>query len=323
MKQVPNDKTGGEDSILVAGSAGFIGKALIRKLSDAGRAMNCLYHAHLPDPVPHMTPTFADMMRREHIISTLAGVGTVVHLAWSQSFRARWEEAFWAQEGVRQDGRNIAMVKNLVSAMEEAGTRRIIFVSALGASRTAESWYLQEKYFAEALILNSKIPEKIILRSSLAYADLGAKDRLVAAIERLMRFPWFYPVPKCQEKLAPIHVSDLAEIIYRLIDIAIMEPANLIEVSGLEALDIEDVFRFVSVGIGKGAHIALKGLLGQALTPLFEQMQKRRSETSPDLRDLLTVGNSRDKAVEIDNPILKDLPSGTHRFQETMVSKAH
>ncbi len=307
--------------ILVAGSAGFVGKALIRKLSEANQKVNCLYHAHLPDPVPHMTPMFADMLKKEHISSSLNGVHTVVHLAWSQSFRARWEEAFWAQEGLRQDSRNILMVKNLVSAMEEAGTKRIIFLSALGASKTAESWYLQEKYFAEALILNSKIPEKIILRTSLAYSDLVSKDRFVSAIERLMRFPWVYPVPRHPQKLAPIHVLDLAEIIFRLISLPTTLPAHLIEVAGGETLDIEDVFRFVSLGIGKGAHIALKGLLGQALTPLFEQIQKRRPETLPNIRDMLTVGNIRDKAVALNNPLLNELPQGERRFQETMVTR--
>ena len=135
-----------------------------------------------------------------------------------------------------------------------------------------------------------------------------------------MRFPWFYPVPKFRGKLAPIHVSDLNEIIFRLIELTELDPAQIIEVAGGEALDLEEIFRFVSVGIGKGTHIALKGFLGQALTPLFEQIHKGGFEASPDLRDLLTVGNRRDRAIEINNAILKELPFGIHRFQETMVA---
>lgn len=317
MSKIPE-----RDSILVAGSAGFVGKPLLRRLAEQGRPLVSLYHAHLPEPLAHMMPIFADMMRAEHLTTALRNVSTVVHLAWSQSFRSQWEEAVFAQEGHKQDSRNIQMVKNLVHAMEEAGTKRIIFLSALGASRHTESWYLQEKYFAELVILNSKIPEKIILRSPLVFGELNAKDRLVSAIEKLMRFPWFYPVPKYEGQLAPIHVNDLCDVIIRLIDVDVSLGAQLIEIEGSEKLAIEQLFRLVSQGIGKGSHFALKGFLGHALAPLFERIQRRKQGNAPQLRDLLTIGAVPDKATAINNPTYGALPPSTRQFGEAMsVSK--
>lgn len=306
------------DAILIAGSAGFIGKSLQRRLAEKSRPIISLYNAHLPEPMAHITPIFADMMRPEHLASTLCKAKSVIHLAWSQSFHAHWEETFLAHESPRKDSRNIQMVKNLVQAMEEAGTQRIIFLSALGASRSAESWYLQEKYFAEAVILNSRIPEKIILRSSLVFGEIVGQDRLISTIARLMRFPWFYPVPRCREKLAPIHVQDLCEVIVRLIDMELADQACLFEVDGGEQIAIEDMFRYVSEGIGKGTHIALRGLLGSALTPIMERMQKRKVEDLPQLRDLLTIGYRRAPESALNNPLAEALPSHTRRFQDSM-----
>jgi uncharacterized protein YbjT (DUF2867 family) len=305
-------------TVLVSGSAGFVGRHLLRRLSEKNRACIGLYRAHLPEPMAHALPVFGDLLRVEHLPPALDGIETVVHLAWNQSFRSRIEDALWGAEETVLASRNLEMLKNLIQAMEDAGTQRIIFVSALGASRHAESLYLQEKYQAELMILNSKIPEKIILRSALSFGDLKYKDRLVTAIERLMRFPWFYPVPRFKEKLAPLHVNDLSEILLKLIDLPLPEQAQILEVTGQQELAIEEVFRIVSQGIGKGTHIPLKGFLGEALTPLFERLRKDTAPGGPHIRDLLTIGNRRDTATTINSPLQQTLPTGAYRFQDAM-----
>lgn len=305
-------------SILISGSAGFVGRHLLRRLSEKSKSCIGLYRAHLPEPMAHALPVFGDLLRIEHLPPALGGIETVVHLAWNQSFRTRIEDALWGSEETVSASRNLEMLRNLIQAMQEAGTRRIIFVSALGASRSAESLYLQEKYQAELMILNSSIPEKIILRSALAFGDILSKDRLVTAIERLMRFPWFYPVPRMKGKLAPLHVNDLSEILLKLIDMNLPESAQILEVTGQQELAIEEIFRIVSQGIGKGTHIPLKGFLGEALTPLFERIRRDAGPIGPHIRDLLTISNSRDKATTTNSPLQLGLPEGTHRFQDAM-----
>ena len=138
-----------------------------------------------------------------------------------------------------------------------------------------------------------------------------------------MRFPWFYPVPRAKEKLAPIHVADLCEVILRLIDHQLTEQAQVIEVAGQQEFALEEVFRIVSQGIGKGTHIPLKGFLGEALTPLFERIRKDSRPIVPHIRDLLTVRNSRDQATAVNSPFQQALPEGTHRFQDAMSHDRH
>ncbi|MBC7661780.1 MAG: NAD-dependent epimerase/dehydratase family protein [Chitinophagaceae bacterium] len=299
--------------ILIVGSAGFIGKALMRKISQLGRPAYSLYHAHLPEPLNHITPVFADLLRPEQLDTYVKQADEVIYLAWSNTLRGNKNAAT-----PNNDSANVVMLRNLIASMEAQETKRLIFVSSLGASRYATSYYLQEKYLAETVVLNSSIPEKIILRSSLVYSDLSAKDKFVQSIESLMTLPWVYPVPRFEQKIAPLHVQDLVEVLVKLIDIPLTSPAQLLEISGEESLALDEIFKSVSTGIGKGNHIALKGFIGDALTPLFEKLHGRKRFEGPSLRDLLTVATKKDDAMEPNNPILEKMPHFAHRFDEAM-----
>lgn len=300
--------------LLVAGSAGFVGRQFMRKLSQEGRPALSLYHSHLPEPLSHVNPVFVDILRPEPLVPILQKVDQVLFLAWSHSFQRQWEDGKDSQNSP-----NIQMIRNFVAAMEQAGTKRIIFLSALGASRHAESAFLREKYAAESIILNSRIPEKIILRTSLIYGKLGTQDRFLSAISQLMKVPWFYPVPRHQEKLAPISIDDLNRILLHLFDLNLDVPSHVIEIAGGESLAIEEIFRMVSQGIGKSRQIPITGSIGSALTPLFERLHSQARKTTPSLRDLLSVGNFTDKETGTNNPLIGHLPAQKARMQDSMV----
>ncbi|MES2745744.1 MAG: NAD(P)H-binding protein [Bdellovibrionota bacterium] len=298
--------------ILVVGSAGFIGKALMRKLSKDGRSAYSLYHTHLPEPLTHITPIFADLLKPEQLETMVRQSDEVIYLAWSNPLRS-----LKAQAAPNNDSPNILMLRNLVHAMEQQGSRRIIFVSSLGASRFAESHYLKEKYMAESVIINSNIPEKILLRSPILYSDLNAKDKFVQSIESLMTMPWVYPIPKLTDKITPMHVNDLVETLIKLIEVPLPTPVQLIELIGKESLALDEIFKSVSQGIGKSHHVALKGFIGDALTPLFEKLHGRKRFEGPSLRDMLTVATAK-RDADGDSPINEKLPSVAHSFDQAM-----
>lgn len=302
--------------VLVAGSAGFIGRQFMRKLSQEGRPALSLYHSHLPEPLSHINPVFADILRPEPLLPILQKADQVLFLAWLHSFQRHLEEG-----KDFSNSPNIQMIRNFVAAMEQTGTRRIVFVSALGASRHAESAFLREKYAAESIILNSRVPEKIILRSSLVYGKLGTQDRFLSAISQLMKVPWFYPVPKHQEKLAPVSVDDLNKILLYLLDVPLDVSSHVIEVTGGESLAIEEIFRMVSQGIGRSRQFPITGSIGSALTPLFERLHPQARKSLPSLRDLLSVGNFLDKETGTNNPLTGHLPMQEARMQDSMVNQ--
>ncbi len=309
MKPKPKAK-----QVLVVGSAGFIGKALMRKLSEQSRSAYGLYHTHLPEPLNHITPVFADLRKSDQWESLLKQCDEVVYLAWADALRD-----IKSQASPTYDSPNILMLRNLIQAMEEQGSKRIIFLSSLGASRYANSLYLKEKYLAENVIINSKVTEKIILRSSILYSDLSAKDKFVQSIQMLMNMPWVYPVPKLEAKIQPIHVNDLVQVLIKLLDVNLPQTTQLLEMSGAESLALDQIFKSVSLGIGKSHHIALKGFIGDALTPVFEKLHGKKQFDGPSLRDMLTLATAK-REDEV-SPLLAQIPYKPHSFEGVMAGR--
>jgi nucleoside-diphosphate-sugar epimerase len=288
-----------ENAILVTGGSGFIGRRLTARLAEQNQAVVCMYHQRLPDPMANVYPVCSDMSSSELIAAPLRGVETVVHLAWENNFVGPTEKFSWNISG-EQLPRNIKVLRNLIAAMEKAKTRRIIFLSAIGASRKTTIPFLQEKYLAEFFILNSSIPEKVILRSSLVCANGGANDRFLNSIARVMQFPGVYPVPSSKQEIAPIHVDDIAKYLSR---IATMDMptgnSSVVELVGREQLKIEEIFKIVSGRLGKSGKIPLKGFLGDSLTPWFE---REKNQTQAKLRHFLNIGSAVDQKTISDNP---------------------
>jgi nucleoside-diphosphate-sugar epimerase len=206
----------------------------------------------------------------------------------------------------------------MLRAMELAQTKRIVFMIAIGASRSSESAFLQEKYFAEHLVLNSRIPEKIILRSSIVFG--GDQDKFVRAITNLMKFPGMYPVPKFGNPVAPIHIADLIESVMAAIKNPLPDPCSIIEIVGKENYRIEDIFRMVSNRYVKGAKIQIKGRLGDSLVPLFEGHSKR-NDHEPKLRHYLSIGNQVSSDVIKDNPLIETMPEKAYSFREAIADE--
>lgn len=293
-----------DNAILVTGGSGFIGRRLVANLAEKNETVVCMYHHRLPDPMANVYPVCSDMGSPELIAAPLRGVESVVHLAWENNFVGPTEKVNWNIHS-NQLPKNIRILKNLIAAMEKAKTKRIVFLSAIGASRKATSPFLQEKYFAEFFVLNSKIPEKVIIRSSLACSNGGPNDRFLHSIMRVMQFPAVYPVPNSRDQLALIHIDDLSNILLHACTTELEDyNSSILEVRGKEMMKVEEIFRMVSMKLGSKPKIAIKGFLGNSLLPLFER-EKDKTPHRAKLLHFLTVGSAIDENTVKENPLAK------------------
>jgi len=310
-------KGGDQAAVLVTGGAGFIGRQLVSDLAANGQTVVSMYHHKLPEPLANVYPVCSDMGSSDLIAAPLRGVETVVHLAWQGNFVGPSEQVQWNLDSEKL-GPNIASLKNLISAMERVGTKRIVFLSPIGASRKAVAPYLQEKYLAEFFILNSKIPEKIIIRSSLVCG--GSNDRFLRSILRVMQFPAVYPVPMAKKTVRPVHVKDLVSLLSK---VAVTDDfsgaAAILEMVGKEAYTVDELFKLVSARYVKGTKIPLRGPIGDSLLPLFERESKPQThEPTIKLKHYLTLGNTTDIGIELDNPLSGFFPKDIHSFKDTL-----
>lgn len=290
------------DAVLVTGGSGFVGRRLIKCLARASKSVVSIYHHRFTEPMVNVYPVCSDLSSVELLAAPLRGVENVVYLAWQHTFLG--PNAVEFDPVARRGSVNINILSNMIAAMEKAGTRRIVFLSAVGASPDAENTFLQEKYWAEFCILNSQIPEKVIIRSSLIFGENLAEDRFLRAINALMRFRWVYPLPKLSDRIAPIAVNDICGIIMAALKKEIRCDGTVVEVFGKTQYNMDQLFKAVSQKMGGASGIPIGGMLGNALANLLDPGKKQGN--LPRLRDYLAINTNMEQTENDSHPIIRN-----------------
>jgi NADH dehydrogenase len=128
-------------------------------------------------------------------------VDSIIHLASAEGHGPRGDLLKTDIEGTR----------NLAEAASDAGVKRFVYVSHLGADRMSAFAALKAKGIAEEHIRRSGIPHTI-LRSSIIF---GPEDRFTVPLTRLLRAaPGFFPLPSGGSAvIQPLWIEDLVTCI--------------------------------------------------------------------------------------------------------------
>src|SRR3990172_6157589 len=187
--------------ILVTGATGFVGRALLPRLAEAGLEMRCLIRParrtpRLPKRIP-VQVSIASLSEEGGFGGALVGVDTVIHLAGAE-WRGQQGDVFAVDS---------AGTRALVEAAKDAGVGGIIYLSHLGADRASAYPVLKAKGIAEEFIRQSVIPYTIV-RSALLYGEEDVFVNVVAMMLRLV--PGFFFMPgDGKVSLQPLWVEDL------------------------------------------------------------------------------------------------------------------
>lgn len=305
--------------ILVTGGSGFIGQPLVKSLATLQQPVVSMYHLRLPEPLQNVYPVCSDMSSPELLAAPLRGIQTVVHLAWEGGLVGPGQEAAWDLAAPERLPRNIQLLRNLLIAMERAEIQRIIFMSAIGASRHSTVPFLMEKYLAEFLILNSRIKEKIILRSSVIVGENAQTDRFVRSIAKVIKYP-LYPLPKLRKTISPTKVTDIVTVLQELCSRSVKDPSAILEITGSETYKVEEIFRMISDNIVGGSRLPVGGVIGQTLLQMLEKDKRTDSAQTPRIRNFLELGGEVEPYTEINNPLKDVVPTNPGNFREVILS---
>lgn len=258
--------------ILVTGGTGFLGRAVILRLSEANHRVRTLMRPSpkspdLPIGIP-VEVAISSLLDKRGVRASLVGVDNIVHLAGAE--RGGLEPRLRA---VDVEGTRV-----LVEAARQAGVKRIIFVSHIGAEPSSAYPTLRAKAQAEDAIRKSGTPYTII-RTALVYGD---GDQFTTSIAMLLGIsPGVFPLPgDGKSALQPVWVNDLAtSVAWSLEEDSMIKQTY--EVGGPEFLTLREVVELVMSASGSRRWlVGTSPLYLRALTWFFQRLIPRPPVTT-------------------------------------------
>ncbi|MBM4424973.1 MAG: NAD-dependent epimerase/dehydratase family protein [Chloroflexi bacterium] len=235
--------------ILVTGSTGFVGRALVPRLVEGGATVRCLirpskHSPRLPKEIP-LQIAVAPITDFRGVRAAMVGVDTVIHLA-----SAEWRGAPGGWQKVDIEGARI-----MLEAAKEAGVGRVVYLSHVGADKSSAYEAHRVKGQIEEMVRRSEIPYTIF-RSTVLYGEEDAFANGIAMA--LATVPSVFLMPaNGKTLLQPLWVEDLVTCIeWSLDDLTTIN--QTLTLGGPEFLSFEQMVKII-MGVTK---------LSRALVPV-------------------------------------------------------
>ena len=226
--------------ILVTGGTGFIGKALVRNLVEAGYTVRTLIRPSRKSPdLPRgvaVEVAVCSLDDLRGLRAAMVGVDTVYHLA-----------------GVEQRGAYASLMdvdilgtRAVTQAAIDARVDRLFYLSHLGADRASAYPVLKAKGIAEEFIRRSGL-DYTILRTAVVY---GPDDGFTTGLARILStFPFIFFIPgNGRTQLQPLWVEDLVTCLTWALEDDVTRN-EMIEVGGPEYFTITQIVEIIMQAI--------------------------------------------------------------------------
>jgi NADH dehydrogenase len=240
------------NAVLVVGGSGFIGRHLVASLAAAGirvtvpsRRRERAKHLIL---LPTVDVVQADIMAPDVLQRLCAGNQAVYNLVGVlHSRRGRRDERGANEYGPDFARVHVELPQAIIAACRSTGVRRVLHVSALGASPNAPSEYLRSKGIGEKAVLAAEDLDVTVFRPSVVF---GPEDRFLNRFASMTRFLPVMAVPCPEARFQPVYVGDVA----RALHFALEEPetrGKAYELCGPRAYTLKQLVESVCAMTGR------------------------------------------------------------------------
>lgn len=195
--------------ILVLGGTGFVGRAVCERLTQRSSSDRIqvptrrLARGNGVRLLPAVDLVQAQVNDDQQLLQLVQNADVVINLiAILHGSEADFQRV------------HVELPQRLARAFQSTGVRRLLHVSALGASASAPSRYLRSKAAGEAVLASSGL-DVTVLRPSVIF---GAHDRFLNLFAQLQAVAPVMPLAGSQARLQPVWVEDVAQAIVQSLD---------------------------------------------------------------------------------------------------------
>ncbi len=186
--------------ICILGGGGFVGSHLTAQLAKTGVSIRIpgrrrIDLRHL-DVLPTVTTVEADIHDPAHLENLFQDCDAVINLVGILHGSAAEFERVHAE-----------LPAKVVAACRATGVRRLLHMSALGASTDSASLYQQSKARGEAIVLAANDLHPTVFRPSVIF---GPDDSFLNLFAKLLSLTPALPLAGAKARLQPIHINDVA-----------------------------------------------------------------------------------------------------------------
>lgn len=295
--------------VTVFGGAGFLGRHLVRALCKQGwRVRVAMRRPHLGGDVKlagdvgQVQLVQANVRNRPSIKRALEHADAVINLV-----AIMYERGPQTFQGTQALG-----AANVAQLAAEAGIKKFVYVSAIGASKGSRSAYARTKAEAEATTLEA-IPTATILRPSIMF---GPEDGFFTRFASMARMTPVLPLIGGSTKFQPVYVGDVAGAIAA----ALVRPdaeGETYELGGPRIYTMKELLKYITheidrprmllpipmlfawpMGYVVGALSKLNPFFGPPITGDQVQLLKTDNVVSPGARTFADLGVTALETVE-------------------------
>jgi uncharacterized protein YbjT (DUF2867 family) len=223
---------GGMSCATVFGGTGFVGRRVVRYLHEVGTRVRIVSRHQVRGEDDGIEQIAADVHDERAVNAALAGADGAVNAIslyvehGSDTFRSLHVEA----------------AGKIASAARQAGVRRFVHISGIGADTASPSTYIRSRGEGEAAV-QAAFPGAVIVRPAVMFA---ADDAFLTTILRLLRSLPAYPIfGDGRTRLQPAHADDVAAAIAQILRQS-QKPYPVYELAGPRVYSYEELLRNIA-----------------------------------------------------------------------------
>src|SRR6516225_7844055 len=234
IKNVSQDRgmDQGMNRVTVFGGTGFVGRRVVRQLSDSGATVRIASRHPARAEGDNVEQIVADAHDERSVEAAVVGADGVVNAI----------SLYVEHGGDTFHSVHVEAAARIARLARQAGTKRFVHLSGIGADAASPSPYIRNRGEGEAAV-QAAFPGAVIVRPAVMFAS---DDAFVTTIIRLLRSLPAYPIfGDGKTRLQPVYVDDVAAAIAQILRQS-QKPYPVYELAGPRIYSYEDLLRTIS-----------------------------------------------------------------------------